>query len=59
MRTNNIIPVLLECCSFDAKNPCEFYIIIKLKLFSLYLIIKKKLLYLPNVFYFHERTLTL
>lgn len=52
MRTNNIIPVLLECCSFDAKNPCEFYIIIKLKLFSLYLVIKKKLLYLPNVFIF-------
>lgn len=24
MRTKNIIPILLECCSFDAKNPCKF-----------------------------------
>lgn len=28
MGTNNIIPILLECCSFDAKNPCKLYIII-------------------------------
>lgn len=27
MRTNNIIPILLECCAFDVKNPCKFNIV--------------------------------
>jgi len=55
MRANNIIPILLECCSFDAKNPCKFHIILTIKLFNVHFV--TRLLYLPNVFSCHKHQL--